>query len=408
MADSPRSRRSPLAHAGVLGILWLAAALRWVQPALIEFKYDEAHIANMALGVARGGYFPLLSGGTSLGIQRSALDVYLLALPMAITGGHIEAAVWGMGALGVLATALTYVLGRRVAGHRVGLLAALFMAANPWLVAYDRKLWAHIQVLFSVALLLAAWDVMVRRRGAAAFWAPVVATLQLLSHVLALVQWAGWLGGIAVAPRRWWRRETALGLMASGALLAPYVWGLLHSPQGGDFSSLSARLMGIVIRRAPGADASLASLWRPAIHLFTGDGLSSLVALPAGHSLWWRMAAALAWFVLAVIGVGIIRAARWTRGGAIGGRLLLAWTAWPLLILSLQPMRVYPQYWTVLLPLPALYLALGIDSIAWGIARIGMRRISWGIAGGVAGALALIWVGCYADMLGAVQAGAGG
>ena len=39
------------------------------------------------------------------------------------------------------------------------MLAAGFMAANPWLVVYDRKLWAHIQMLLSVLLLLVAWEV---------------------------------------------------------------------------------------------------------------------------------------------------------------------------------------------------------------------------------------------------------
>ena len=147
-----------------------------------------------------------------MGIPRAALDVYLLALPLKLLGGHIEAAVWWLGALGVIAVALTYALGRRVAGPRVGWLAALFMATNPWLIFYDRKLWAHIQVVFSVLLLLLAWQVVVRSRRKAAFWFPVVAALQGLAHTLALVQALSWLAALLVAPRRWWRRETAAGL----------------------------------------------------------------------------------------------------------------------------------------------------------------------------------------------------
>ena len=184
----------------VLGVLLLAAALRWAQPGLVEFKYDEVNITRQALGLVSGGPLPVLSGGTTLGIQRGALDVYLLALPLALLGKHIEAAVWGLAALGVIAVALTYVLGRRVGGPVVGLMAALFMAANPWLIAYDRKLWAHIQVAFSVLLLILAWDVVVRRRRWAAFWFPVVAALQVLAHVLAVLQALSWLGAFLVAP----------------------------------------------------------------------------------------------------------------------------------------------------------------------------------------------------------------
>ncbi|MEZ4661383.1 MAG: hypothetical protein R2911_27855 [Caldilineaceae bacterium] len=150
----------------LLCILLLAAALRWIPLDLVPYSYDEAHITGMAQGVAAlSGYLPLLSGGTTLGIQRSALDVYLLALPLILTGGRVEGAVWGVGALGILAVALTYALGRQVGGKQrgelVGLLASLYMAANPWLVFYDRKLWAHIQVLFSVTPLWLAWRAVV-------------------------------------------------------------------------------------------------------------------------------------------------------------------------------------------------------------------------------------------------------
>ena len=212
----------------VLGVLLLAAALRWAQPGLVEFKYDEVNITRQALGLVSGGPLPILSGGTSLGIQRGAFDVYLLALPLALLGKHIEAAVWGLAALGVIAVALTYVLGRRVGGPAVGLLAALFMAANPWLIAYDRKLWAHIQVALSVLLLILAWDLVVRRRRWAAFWFPVVAVLQVLAHVLAVLQALSWLGAFLVAPRRWWRRETGLGIVAGTGLMIPYAWALAN------------------------------------------------------------------------------------------------------------------------------------------------------------------------------------
>lgn len=89
-------------------------------------------MAGMAQRLANlEGYFPILSGGTSAGIQRSAFDIYLYALPLLMTGGHIEAVIWGTGSLGVLTVALTYLLGMRIAGRHAGLLAALFMAANP-------------------------------------------------------------------------------------------------------------------------------------------------------------------------------------------------------------------------------------------------------------------------------------
>ena len=108
----------------------------------------------------------------------------------------------------------------------MGVLAAWLMAANPWLVFYDRKLWAHIQAVFSVALLLLAWRVIVVGRPRAAFWFPVVAALQLLSHVLGLLQGVGWLAAL-VAPPVPVRRSRAGGWPRRPApVVAPYAWAL--------------------------------------------------------------------------------------------------------------------------------------------------------------------------------------
>lgn len=393
----------------LLAALLLAAALRWAEPGLVEFKYDEANLTRIALGVANGGSLPLLSGGTTLGIQRPALDVYLMALPLRLGGGHIEAAVWGLSALGVIAVALTYGLGRRVGGSRVGLGAALFMAANPWLIGYDRKLWAHIQAVFSVLLLLLAWEVIVRRRGRTAFWFPVVAALQGLSHVLAAVQVLSWLAAFAVAPRRWLRRQTAWGALTGVGLLAPYGWALVRwwLTQPHDITAA-------VVAAQPKGAVLLATL-RDAAYLFTGAGINSLVGLAVDHSPWWRLAYALLWPVLLLLAGGLGRTVLWARRGerALTARLLLAWTVGPTLLFLAGPVRVWPQYWTVLLPLPGLYLALGLDGLAaWGAhwaERIGRRAVAnRAIWVGALATLALVWSMSHVAVLTGVAAGAGG
>ena len=394
-------------RAAVLGVLLLAAVLRWAQPGLVEFKYDEVNITRQALGLVSGGPLPVLSGGTTLGIQRGALDVYLLALPLALLGKHIEAAVWGLAALGVIAVALTYVLGRRVSGPFAGLMAALFMAVNPWLIAYDRKLWAHIQVVFSVFLLILAWDVVVRRRRWAAFWFPVVAALQVLAHVLAVLQALSWLGAFLVAPRRWWRRETGLGILVGAGLMMPYAWALANR----------WLVRGAAAAFAPGMPGSAASglgalrgAWLQAFYLFTGAGTSSLAGLTASSSVAWRVTEFLAILVALLIGMGFVRTVFWARGGsrALGSRLLLAWTVGPVVALSLGMIPVATQYWTVLLPLPALYLALGLEGGGTWLARrrVSSRAVAAGMAA-VACVVALCWVGSYGALLRAVDAGAG-
>ena len=391
----------------VLGVLLLAAALRWAQPGLVEFKYDEVNITRQALGLVSGGPLPILSGGTSLGIQRGALDVYLLALPLALLGKHIEAAVWGLAALGVIAVALTYVLGRRVGGPAVGLLAALFMAANPWLIAYDRKLWAHIQVAFSVLLLILAWDLVVRRRRWAAFWFPVVAVLQVLAHVLAVLQALSWLGAFLVAPRRWWRREAGFGILAGAGLMIPYAWALANRwlARGAATATFAPDLP---VLSASGL-STLRGACLQAYYLFTGAGTSSLAGLTAASSVAWQLSGLVAIPVAVLIGMGLVRTLLWARGGsrALGARLLLAWTVGPVVALSLGVMPIAAQYWTVLLPLPALYLALGLaGGGAWLARRVSPRAVGTGVVV-AACVVALCWVGSYGALLRAVEGGAG-
>jgi hypothetical protein len=407
-STDPPSSRGGWLRAAILGVLLLAAALRWMQPGLVEFKYDEVNITRQALGLLSGGPLPVLSGGTTLGIQRGALDVYLLALPLALIGQHVEAAVWGLAALGVVAAALTYALGRRVGGPAVGLLAALFMATNPWLITYDRKLWAHIQVAFSVLLLILAWDVVVRRRRWAAFWFPVVAALQILAHVLAVAQALSWLGAFLVAPRRWWRREAGFGLLAGGSLLIPYAWALA--------TRWLARDVGAVPLAAPAVTASTVSAlgmirgaWLQAFYLFGGAGISSLAGLTSASNFAWRAGDWIALAAALLMAAGVARSVLWARRGsrAIGARLLLAWTVGPVVVFSLGLMPIPTQYWTVLLPLPALYLALGLGGVGAWFARVTSKRTAVLGMAVAACVFALVWAGSYGALLAVVDAGAG-
>ena len=113
--------------------------------------------------------------------------------------------------------------------------------------------------------------------------------------------------------------------------------------------------------------------------------------------------------VALLIGAGLVRTVLWARGGsrALGARLLLAWTVGPVVALSLGVMPVAAQYWTVLLPLPALYLALGLEGGGtWLARRVSPRAVAAGVAA-AACVVALCWVGSYGALLRAVDAGAG-
>lgn len=388
-----RKTPSPAARFVLLAVLWLAAALRWTAPGLIEFKYDEARTFSMARAIADGGYFPLVSGGTSLGVQRSAFDAYLLALPLTVAGERPEAAVWMVGALGVAAVAVTYTLGRTIGGRRVGLMAAAAVACNPWMAYYDRKLWAHIQIFFSALLVWLAWQLIVRRRAVAALLFPVVAAAQVLSHLLALVQAVSYAAAVAVAPGRWWRRATGVGGLLALAAMWPYLRRVLSDVVSGRSALVDGAASAWGLGRGE---------WLSLLRLLSGSGLSSLAGKESTTSVIWAVSDWLAWPIATLVVAGFVRVCwRASRPGHIGDRLLLAWTVAPVILLSLGVLPVYPQYWTILWPLPAIFLALGIDAlVSMGLPRWGGLALAALIVG--------VWVAAFALTLRSVDSGWGG
>ena len=419
LAEPSATRTNGWLRAAVLAALLLAAALRWWEPALVEFKYDEAHITGLGLDLARGGAPLLLSGGTTFGIQRGALDVYLLALPLKLAGGRVEAAVWFTSALGVLSVALTYLLGRKAGGPLVGLLAALFMAANPWLVFYDRKLWAHIQVVFSAILFLLAWQVVVIRRGRGRVLVPGDRRTADASARAGSRPGAELVGRVRrrpaslAAPRDSagpGRRSRPAASLCVGSVAA---WG--PGPDGRRRAGQrNARCRGDRCAAAGPARRGPAFQRRRAAH---PRRAAAAAVTP------WRLTGELLIPLSVLLGLGVLRTAWRCRAGpaAPGARLLLAWTIGPVLLLTFAPLRPPLQYWTVLLPLPALYLAIGLEWVAVGVAKAVSRlapsgrktqpastpALAWALSLAVVVALIVIWTASYRDLLLAVDAGAG-
>jgi hypothetical protein len=263
----------------------------------------------------------------------------------------------------------------------------------------------------------------------------MLAAMQLLAHLLALLQALSWLMALLVAPRRWLRREMEFGLLAAAALLAPYLWAL-----GQRGVNLPAGPAESVARAGTAPAAALSA----AARLLTGEGLHVLAALPRSASAAWQITDALLWPLVALLAIGLLRtvvssfdrrnialhgrsetsATRPGLSGA-GARLLLAWTVAPAFPLVFGPLQPPLQYWTALLPLPALYLALGLDWAVGGAIRIvasvasasaaaeltrstNRRAVAgWALALVPALALSGVWVASYGDLLAAVGRGAG-
>ena len=195
--------------------------------------------------------------------------------------------------------------------------------------------------------------------------------------------------------------------MAAAGLMIPYAWALANRwlAHGAATAAFAPGIPG----SATSGLGTLRGAWLQAFYLFTGAGTSSLAGLTAASSFAWRMMDSLAILIAILIAAGVVRTVIWARGGSrtLGARLLLAWTVGPVVALSLGVIPVATQYWTVLLPLPALYLALGLEGCgAWLARRVSPRAVGAGVAA-VACVVALCWVGSYGALLAAVDAGAG-
>ncbi|MCZ7541980.1 MAG: glycosyltransferase family 39 protein [Anaerolineae bacterium] len=222
IAGSPIRRGEWLALAL---ILLLAAVLRMGAPGITEFKRDEANMMMRALDLARGRDLPLLGLSSSVNLPNPPVSVYLFAVPFLFSDSPLPATLY-VGALNVLAVALTWALARRYAGARAALIAALLYAASPWGAIYARKLWA--QDLLPPFAVLTVFTALLgyaegRRWARIAHWPLLALAVQLHYAAASLVP----LSALALAlwPRRIRRRELAAGLLLAALTALPAAAG---------------------------------------------------------------------------------------------------------------------------------------------------------------------------------------
>lgn len=228
-ADRPSGRRQRVA--ALVALLLLAAGLRfWGIDH--EVWTDENKVIGPALALARGQGEPRFY---PRGSYYPHLSHYLLGvvfwprvrggLPLSDTVSHTLARL-PMAAIAVLTVGVVFLVGRRLAGTSVGLLASLLLAVAPLHVKYAH--YAHVEIPATFLMLLAwgaalrLWDegrmrwylasgLLTGLAGAAQYWGLTVGAALLLSH-----------GARVLATRQGLR----------GVLSRPLIAGLLAVPVG--------------------------------------------------------------------------------------------------------------------------------------------------------------------------------
>lgn len=216
-------------------VVLLATWLRLGRTGIIEFKRDEATLSRLALDVAQRQHWTWVGIGSSVGFPNAPINVYLFAVPYAISDNPLLATLF-VGFLNIVAVALVWRLTRRYFGPQAAVMAALLFATSPWAALYARKIWA--QDLLPPFVLLTAFTGILGflegKRWAQLFHLPLLAlTVQIhfgaiswvpISAVLILLGWRNW--------SRWLWAGVALAVLLS----LPYLYGLYDA----DLLSLSA------------------------------------------------------------------------------------------------------------------------------------------------------------------------
>ncbi|MFW9914070.1 MAG: ArnT family glycosyltransferase [Candidatus Thorarchaeota archaeon] len=139
--------------------------------ALIQGKIDV--FFERILGTLAGEGLPV-RGQRKLGIKMEAyggpIVAYLIVAGYYLFGWNPVAGTLVIASLNVLGVFLTYLVGRRLYTHQVGLMAALLLATSPWFVLYSRKIWTSVNFPWLIPLLLLAlWSCAKSGRGYAYF-----------------------------------------------------------------------------------------------------------------------------------------------------------------------------------------------------------------------------------------------
>lgn len=368
-------------------VLVLASALRLPFPDLTPFGHDEALEAERARPIWFGAR-PVDSEVTSWFIPDPAGLLYVFALAEPFPQPAIARVVL-VSALNVLSVLLCYLFARRFFGARVGLVAALLYAANPWVVTFARQPWVITQPLLTTLMLFSAMMVVARRdrRWIMPFF--LAGAAQTQTHLLAVLYGPPVLLTLVLFWRRWLAPQLAIAVTAAVVIVAPYT---LH------LWSIRDEIVSVLSRGNRG------------ITLWPNDMAATLTTwLISGYNLDRKLGFADRWVdalsppllllaalttVLLVAGIVVSARACWRRAaGWEADALLLIWLLAPLSLMSFQGSQVYIHYVLCLVPVPFLLIGRAVDWLAGLSARLpSWRPALTGTAVGVVAAILLVQV----------------
>ncbi|HKZ69840.1 MAG TPA: glycosyltransferase family 39 protein, partial [Anaerolineales bacterium] len=217
----------------LVGVLTLAACLRWVYIGMYQLVGDEAILLYSALRLGRHGQWTWLTlNVTSWSFLpgHSPFSVYLIAIPYLFSPDPRLARLW-VGLLAIVGIAVMYWVMRRYFGQTAALMTGLLLAAHVPLTDWSRFVWnANLAQPFIAGWLLTGLLGYYegKRWAQALHWLALSCAIQahpgnvLLAPLSLFLVTAGWIQHRS--ERRALVRATLLGWAIFAASLVP--WGI--------------------------------------------------------------------------------------------------------------------------------------------------------------------------------------
>jgi len=382
-------------------VLALAAYFCFATLSYSDWRGDEAEVLLRAIAVLRGSGQPLLSHtkgpaeilvAAAMGLLNGSFDEFAIRLPFAFISWMVVGSV--------------YLLGKQLANRRVGIIAALLMLLNGWLLSHAHTVQYQPLLLWSSVLII--WIYYRYRQTGQPFflWSgALILSLAALSHYdgAAVGLSVLYLLGMLATERKHWR-IIALSLMVSLAIILAFYIPFVFSAMQGETSHYLAKHLGsgqpynnwglfyidwltnnsayylILI-----AGLILGGVWTSVRQIKIGWSANLLAAMVLAAILFSWTTVADGWVSLAVF-IVIISLVFFRARPSISIKILLLWLALPMAAYLFLIMRPRDHYYIFMPPL-VLLAAMVADSVFQWSAGLSSKR--W-VLPSLAGIMALL------------------
>ena len=389
---------SLLAGVALIFILLLAAWLRWDRLDYLEFNDDQAWSLNRAYEFVSRGEFPLAGDITSVGIRQGPVEIWLLAIPAAISRDP-RVATGFVGLLQVLAVLGTYHLAGKYFGRMAGLLAATLFAVNPWAIQYARKLWPDdMMPLFTILFFTTLFAAVVQRRRLLLALSCALLAAMFLTHPSGVLYAPLLLLVVLLFWRRLGPKPLVLGAVLGLVVSLPYLFYEFtrgfHSLRL--FANVGTAGASVDLEALKHVSAMASARYYPTMMGYGFRGNWALPAMDLQNDL-------CLWLLYAGLAVCLWHLARWLWLRRPAGYewekylLVLLWFAVPVAASARHSMTMYPNYFLVVYPVQFILIALALSTPASALRRLRApagRYMEWG-ARAVAVALSVYVAASY-------------